>query len=297
MCTTIGVGPITFADTAQVGDLQTLRRAVESLTDDGGGDIPEYALYAMLQGFREINPVLNKHALQAGSQMIVITDASSKQPELENNVITTAQARRVCIHFFTAEHDKIYDNIARSTFGTTVQPFSSWRLANFAAAYRSNPCVYTTENGKRRKRSTPTGLGTEVASYPGPLFSRGGHRRRPAKKAGLGTRLGTEVPANRQNFNVTRFAVLLRLSINARRGSIVTLTRPNRTEILIRTRTDDDFGIFSEKNPIPGNWQARVNTGNLRVTVSQTLLMDITVVYGTQSTIVPPACKLLIHSQ
>ena len=36
-----------------------------------------------------------------GSQVIVITDAASKRPEIENDVIYQANSRGVCIHFLS----------------------------------------------------------------------------------------------------------------------------------------------------------------------------------------------------
>ena len=193
-----------------------------------------------------------------GSQMVVITDAPSKQPELASRVITEANALEVCIHFFLSENptSDIYQNIADNTSGTVV-PFTNSDLGSFVAAYSTTPCQYIVN--KRRKRA--------AVSPP---------------------------PTTCQSLKVTEFAALIKLTITAKTGQSVTITRPNGVNIVL-TVGAGDFTVFSEGHPIPGTWRACVSSGSLTVSLAQTILLDTTIVYlddGKDATSVPPpACK------
>ena len=197
--------------------------------------------------------------MQPGSQMVVITDALSKQPELASRVITEANAREVCIHFFLSRNptsDGIYQNIADRTSGTLV-PFTNSDFGRFVATYSTTPCRHTV--GKRRKRS--------AVSLP---------------------------PTTCQSFTVTEFAALIKLTITANTGQSVTITRPNGVNTVL-TVGAGDFTVFSEGHPIAGTSRACVSSGSLTVSLAQTILVDTTIVYlddGKDATSVPPpACK------
>ena len=212
----------------------------------------------MLKGLWETSTVDGSEleVMTPGSQMVVITDALSKQPELASRVIAEANAREVCIHFFLSDNpisDGIYQNIADSTFGTVV-PFTDSDLGSFVAAYS---CQHTVD--KRRKRL--------VVSPP---------------------------PTTCQNFMVTKFAALIKLTITAKTGQSVTITRPNGVKTVF-TVGAGDFTVFSEGPPVPGTWRACVSSGSLTMSLAQTILLDTTIVYlddGKDATCVePPACK------
>ncbi len=76
-----------------------------------------------------------------GSQIVVITDASSKQLELNKTIIQEAKDREVCIHFFLsdsrASEDGIFKNIADETHGTYIDTYDDWHLNKFINAYSS----------------------------------------------------------------------------------------------------------------------------------------------------------------
>ena len=75
----------------------------------GGGDKPEYALYAMIKVLEAMAVDEGGHGYQshgtAGSQMVVITDAPSKQTELTEDVIRLANVAGVYIHLFLSQSD------------------------------------------------------------------------------------------------------------------------------------------------------------------------------------------------
>ena len=272
ICTTTfaGVGPINLANTAFLSDLQSFYDGVNGLRASGGGDTPEYALDGMLQGltFQTAYPDANGNFLGnfdvmiPGSQMVVITDAPSKRPEIKNQVINDAVLREVCIHFFLSPDgnptgDGIYQDIASMTSGTLINNFADWQLASFVAAYSTNPCKYTT--GKRNKRDT-------------------------------------SAPSECQHFNVSTLAVNLKLTIRADPYSVITITRPNGM-FTTENVGSGGFAVFAEGLPQPGKWVACTNRGTVDVTVSIQNALDTTIFYQREGSedvtdVPPPACKL-----
>ena len=92
----------------------------------------------------------------SGSQMVVLTDAPSKQPELKDDVIRYASGEGVCIHFFVNHpeyslEDGIYQDIAFRTHGTLISSYSQWDIANFVAKYEDNEgCEFLLESRKKK---------------------------------------------------------------------------------------------------------------------------------------------------
>ena len=111
--------------------------AVNALAATGGGDAPEYALDGMLAGLQVTFE--NIEIMTPGSQMIVLTDAPTKNEPLEADVIKEANDREVCIHFLIARNmdfisDSVYQRIADGTSGT-IGAFSDFIFSNFVASY------------------------------------------------------------------------------------------------------------------------------------------------------------------
>lgn len=251
-----GVGPIKYAYSTSSPQLFQFSEHVTALQAYGGGDRPEYAFYAMLQGLRARDNDSFELMIE-GSQMIVLTDAPSKQPELVNNVINDAVARRVCIHIFAtndnALEDGHYRRITEETHGIL---HTHWSITSFARAYSEKQCRYLEDF--RVKRAV--------------LSSESSHCKR---------------------FVVSRLATLLKLSIQASYGATVTLSRPNRISSRIVIRSDGS-ALFTEKHPVSGEWRTCTSTGSIQIYDAVTYVMDITVVYlinESSSTTPPPACK------
>ena len=117
-----GVGNITYTFSTDAEQLHKFFESVEVIQASGGGDGPEYALYAMLEALKLKD---GRYPLMVdGSQIMVLTDAPTKQPELEPGVIKIATEQRVCIHFFTSGGgtlaDGIFERIANQTHGNIV---------------------------------------------------------------------------------------------------------------------------------------------------------------------------------
>ena len=260
---TAGVGPITIAATNDPTELQSFYSVVQALRADAGGDTPEYSLDGMLQGLQTTRTVdgVPMQLMVAGSQMIVITDANSKRTEITDTVISEANMRGVCIHFFvsdsTATRDGIFPRIARETSGTLIQNFANWQLASFISASAGSPCRYSSSTTtSRRRRSTSS---------------------------------------SREIFDVSVFTFLIQLSIRATSGATLTITRPDSTTATVVASAN--FAVFSEGTPQPGRWSVSANFGTVDLSVSQEIAIDTTILYAeedsaeTTSTL-PQACML-----
>ena len=223
-----------------------------------GGDLPEYALYAMKKALTAVDD--DDYTLMiSGSQMVVLTDAISKQPELKDDVIRYATGEGICIHFFVNHgyslSDGIYQEIADRTHGTLISSYSQWDIANFVAKYEDNGgCDFLIP---RKKRSAP------VSSC--------------------------------KSVTVSRLAANLRLSINAPTGSGLTVIQPSGiVHDLIVVR--NDFILFNQTNPEHGSWRI-CSTGpgghSIEVTDVITYRIDTTIFYWNSNitSVTPPACK------
>ena len=98
------VGPLIHASTSGIStalilnQLQQFEIAVNNLRANGGHDHPEYALDAMLVALQysftdEYGGLFTP--MGQNSKMVVITDATSKNPSLERTVIDTARRQGV----------------------------------------------------------------------------------------------------------------------------------------------------------------------------------------------------------
>ena len=223
-----GVGPIAKAYTGDVEDLQEFLRAVNNLHAHGGGDCAEYALDGILQTLQAHDG--GTRLMVPGSHMIVLTDAPSKNAAIEEQVVDLAKSLSVCIHFFLAleTHNcfhwepgsvERYRNITLETGGSVVE--NSWEFTNFVASYRDSQCT----------------------RFPGPL------RRKRSANADL----------HCQSFRVSRFANLLKLSVQPSETGLrtVTVRKPSGSTATPRVIDSDDsnrFAVFTESHPESGEW-------------------------------------------
>lgn len=196
----------------------------------------------------------------SGSQMIVLTDAPSKQPELESIVADEAKENKVCIHFFTtndyALSDGIYERIKNETGGIL---HTGWSTTSFAAAYATRRCPHL--KAKRQVSLSPP-------------------------------------PSSCTSFTVSRLATFLQVTIEAQTGSLVIFTLPNGS-VSTLTAGSGSLALFSEYHPVSGEWQACASTGNIDITHSMTYILDATIVYLNKdsiSVVAPPACKFVIRA-
>ena len=281
-------GPVTVVYTQKgVGDLRSFIDSVNALVPHDGGDIPEYALDGMLAGLNAtaVSPDTNEvvQLMRPGSQMVVLTDAPTKNEDLENMVIQQAKSQGVCVHFLlvdlvhNTEQFEIYTRIAQATSGT-VQELDDFSFANFVASFRQNPCETLTTASTQRKRSTVYTM-TNV-------FKRG----------------AAIMPTYSQckHIYISSFAYLLKLSIESTQFSDVSIFRPNGALAQMSTPYSR-LVIFSEPMPDDGQWRICVNEGTLEIAVSQEIAFDTSVLFineGSEmpSTTPPPLCEFNAHS-
>jgi hypothetical protein len=174
---TVDVGPITHAftygedalDELAAMRLEEFEARVRGLFASGGGDYPEYALAAMLAAmdYSSIDEYGEMFTpMSYGSELVVITDATSLQEELEDMVVDKAKAQGVSIHFILSDHDylgfrtySVYNNIADKTEGTVYRNIhSTWSILKFFDELSGS-------TDKRRKRSEVAELTIDVSIF------------------------------------------------------------------------------------------------------------------------------------
>lgn len=202
-----------------------------------------------------------------GSQMIVITDAASKRPEIVDTVIRHANRQGVCIHFFISRmnsydslRDGIYQRVSQQTAGTLISNFANWQLARFISESSNTPCVnpnYTPSRPRPQKRSTFT---------------------------------------QQETFEVSVLTYLLKLSMMADSGVNIFITRPDGS--IATVLSQNNFAVFSEGQPLHGLWSVQVDSGIVQVSVAQQIALDIVIYYVSDNSseiasIPPQACMLI----
>jgi hypothetical protein len=261
---TIGVSDVIYANSFDALQLSEFYNGVRNIRVNqingrysNGGDGPEYALYAMKKALTAKNDD-GVTLMISGSQMVVLTDAPSKQPELKVDIIDDATNEGVCIHFFVNHgsyslRDGIYQEIADDTHGTLINSYSQWDIANFVAKYEENGgCDFL---ARRKKRSASL--------------------------------------SSCKTVTVSRLAANFRLSINAPTGSSLTVTQPNGS-VHDLTVARNNFILFNQTNPEYGSWKVCGTVGDsIEVTDVVTYRIDSTMFYWNSNitSVTPPACK------
>ena len=262
-------GPITHAFTAtefrhlegiKLAELQTFEAAVNALYAHSGGDYPEYAFSAMLAAlnYSFIDEYGDEFIpMRYNSEMIVITDATSKLPDLRSTVIARAKAQGVSIHFIFGYVNSAFPHprtqftfVADETGGVVYDdPHTSWSILQFYDL--------VTESG-RKKRSAAS-----------PAFA---------------------------TVSVSRFVYAFRVSIlTSSSVYAINITLPDgSTETAI---VEDDVMIYLKSNPIPGLYYFGIaGSSVVDILIHRDVSLDISLLYldknFTVSSLKPlAACK------
>ena len=215
-----------------------------------------------------LNATLDGNRLMiAGSQLIVLTDEPTENPELNATVIKEANERKICIHFFlsgTALREETFRLITEGTSGTTLEEFSSRNLSEFVSQHKERPC----------KHSTPS--------------------KRSTKRSSIVKRQSDFGQEQCKVVHVSSFSYFLTLSIYSQNSGTVTITRPNGT----MTQIDIPFhlGTLAETDPVEGEWRVCSSVfGDLEITADQKIVFDTSIVFVNEgsenpSSIPPPLC-------
>ena len=280
------VGPMNYTYTDKTVDLQRFLQAIaNAFVPNSGGDCPEYALDAILQTLTAQDRK-GYGLMEPGSQIIVLTDAPSKNASLEKQekVIKISNSLEVCVHFFLALETyncfdaipgsiEMYEHIANETGGTVVS--NAWEFNNFVMSHKAS--------------------GSCKDFYP---------------KLGRHKRLAI-VDVRCQSFRVSRFSNLLRLSVRPSVTGLQTVTvrKPSGSTAspqVIDRDSNNRFAVFSELFPEAGEWSVCVNRGTVQVSSNMETTLDVVVLYpkneshssgATPTTSSPPAaCKFVANS-
>ena len=243
------VGPITFAFTSGPGsltELQTLQAVVEALDIRNGVpnmDFPEYCFGGIVAALDYTNNGFQP--MTHGSEIIVITDAESHQPELKPTVISKAQTQGVSINFILSDDtypniETYYGDIATATGGTTYDADqTAWSVLQFFNAHSSSPLM------SRWKRS--------VLSDTGYYFT----------------------------VTVSRLVYALKVSLltsGLGAGHVVTITLPDgSTET---STVDENVMIYLKSSPLPGEYSFNIAQTSVQDSlVQQDVSLDASVFY------------------
>ena len=266
------VGPIihsfTLGDATDtvIATLKIFEAAVRGLNASGGGDFPEYAFSAMLEAlkysfFDEYGLLFTP--MNYYSEMIVITDATSKLPELKSDVIQTALEQKVSINFILSNCDiyysseslsSFYEDVANETGGIIYEDeHTSWSILNF---YDRLSAAGSVPGRKRRSSSN-------------------------------------EVPVS-----VSRFVYRLLVSflVGSHNGtSTVQITLPNGE--VESADIEDNVMIYLKSNPLPGHYLFSAGVKVQDDLIKQDTTLDVSLLYlDNEFTVAspspPPACKL-----
>ena len=132
-------------------ELVKLEQAVNALQATGGGDCPELGMTGILIALSLANPVSN---------MIVLTDASPKDEDKKEEVISEAIRKENSIHFFLSRNGcgdfTPYLDVARETYGIVVSRIDDFEtFVEFADKVgRFTTEVSDGDSGKRKRQTS-----------------------------------------------------------------------------------------------------------------------------------------------
>jgi hypothetical protein len=131
----------TYKDFESLFELEQLLNATNSLIAYDGGDGPERqfrALMAILSLVESDGQLL----MIPGSEIVLLTDASSHDADLEYDIITTARMMNVCISFYLSDEEfEPYTRIAIQTGGTIVNSIDRSAFRVFAEKHDYGKCA------------------------------------------------------------------------------------------------------------------------------------------------------------
>ncbi len=267
-----------MAFSTEVVGMQDLVSQITALSAAGGGDCPEYALDGLLQAIRAADPKNpGIDVMVPGSQIVLITDAGTKNPNLKDAIIAEAKAREVCIHFIYPSScccetgSDLYKSIAAETGGIVIDTLTDANpaatLNQFIDHYSNNPCVHTVAKVNRQARQTA--VSQEYSDY--------------------------------QTCHAWQVSILgsyLKVVFNTNQPEVV-VTKP--TGDTVNVDVSLEYGVYANPEPEVGNWSACVDTGTFRYTANDHTNLDVTILYlveqSDSSTEIdgspepPPACK------
>ena len=265
----------TYNDAYSVLELEELLRQTEALRAYNGGDGPERQLRALRTILSLPDPSIpSQPVMTPGSEIVLLTDATSHDAELEIDVINCARKRKVCISFYLSGVTwDPYTRIAAQTGGVIVNSIRRESFRDFDDEHEYGQCA------------SFYGLAPDATSIVG-----------KKKRAAVTPSFSTEQRCHR--FTVSLFATSLTVQ-GFTSQPVMIVTRPDSEVVQVRANYMGNK-VYRATKPTPGEYSVCVETGTLTISLDITDSMSSIFQYLTRTegtfslhNSPPPACKLL----
>ena len=249
-----------------------MKLEINNLIAYDGGDHPERQFKALMA----ILSLVDSDRLLVmipGSEIVLLTDASSHDADLEDDIITTARMMNVCISFYLSDTEfEPYTRIASQTGGTVVHSIDRHSFREFNNTHDYGQCA--------RFYDLPT-LAPPISD-------------RRKKRAVVTSSFNAEQRCH--YFTTSSFATSLTAQVFTSEEVIVTTPRSEEVRVIGNIRGEE---LYRAVNPPAGQWSICVQTGTLTISLDITnsihsifkFLKSDEGSFSVRSSPPPPACK------
>ena len=269
----------TYNGTESLIELEQLLNATNSLRAYDGGDHSERQFRALLAILSLMGPVMIP-----GSEIVLLTDASSHDADLEDDVITKANSMEVCISFYLSYTEfEPYTTIATQTGGTVVHTRNRYAFTAFDYEHDYGQCA--------RFYDLPT-LAPPITDPPTIDPPITGRRK---KRAVVTPSFNTEQKCH--YFTTSSFATSLTVQGFTSRGAVIVRT-PGSEKVRVIGNIRGEK-LYRAVDPPAGQWSICVKNGTLTISLDITnsihsifkFLKSDEGSFSVRSSPPPPACK------
>ena len=277
----LGIPSATVATTyngiESVIELEQLLLATNSLMAYGGGDGPERQFKALM-AILSLMDSYGQPVMIPGSEIVLLTDVSSHDAYLEDDVITKARLMKVCISFYlSSTRWEPYTTIATQTGGTVVHSIDRHSFREFNNTHDYGQCA--------RFYDLPT---FDPPTDPPTIDPR-------KKRAVVTSSLNTEQRCH--YFTTSSLATSLTVQgFTSQSAVMVTTPRSEEVNVIGNIRGEK---LYRAVDPPAGQWSICVETGTLTISLDITnsihsifkFLKSVEDSFSVRSSPPPPACK------
>ena len=223
-------------------ELQKLFNVSQNLTPYNGGDVPERQFRTLLT-ILSLNDSSGLKVMIPGSEIVLLTDATSHDPELESNITAKAREMKVCISFYVSHREPWppYNRIANQTGGAITNSINHESFHNFDHEHDYGQC------GRFYKLNPPS------------ISSR-------KKRATITTSFDIEQRCH--YFTTSSLTTSLTVQGFTSQAAMI-VRKPNSEKVRVITDIEGDK-VYHDQAPVAGQWSVCVETGTISV------LLDIT---------------------
>jgi hypothetical protein len=236
----------TYNGNQSIIELKQLKNVTDNLIAYDGGDHPERQFKALM-AILELIDSDRLLVMIRGSEIVLLTDASSHDADLEDDIITKARSMNVCISFYLSYTEfEPYARIAAQTGGTVVYSIDRHAFRAFDDEHDYGQCASFYD------------LPTLLPPTSDPPIS--GRRK---QRSVVTPSFNTEQRCH--YFTTSSFATSLTARVFT--GEEVIVTTPEEVRVIGNIRGEE---LYHAVNPPAGQWSICVETGTL------TISLDIT---------------------